>query len=95
MVKLYSFDRFCSIYQINIIPKLYKYKFLILTEHIPNNFNFIPNKNFTSGPSIRLERNSGVVITAPPFNLIFKEKKEIFSIQEGCGNIVTILYTLK
>lgn len=79
---------------LKIIPKLYKYKFLVLTEHLPNDPDFIPNKDFISGPSIRLERNSGVVLTAPPFDLSFKSSKKICSVDESGGSIVTMVYEL-
>lgn len=77
-----------------VIPKLYKYKFLIITEHLPNSPNFTPNKDFVSGPSIRLERNSGIILTEPPFNLLFKKSKEICLVNEDSGSIVTTMYEL-
>jgi len=79
---------------LKVIPKLYKYKFLIITEHLPNSHNFAPNKDFVSGPSIRLERNSGIVLTEPPFNLTFKKSKEICSVNEDDGSIKTMIYEL-
>lgn len=80
---------------IKILPKLMKYKILILTEHIPSNIGFKPNKDFVSGPGIRLERNSGIVITKPPFNLLYKESEEVCSVEERGGKIVTTIYKLK
>ena len=45
-----------------------KYKYLIITEHLPDN-DFLPNKDIPTGPYIRLIKNSGVVLTKSPFNL--------------------------
>jgi hypothetical protein len=50
------------------LPKLGRYKYLILTEHLPGRA-FTPNLDKMGGPHIRLEQNSGVVLTEPPFNL--------------------------
>ena len=38
-----------------------KYKYLIITEHLPDG-NFTPNKDISTGPYIRLYKNSGVVL---------------------------------
>ncbi|MUP44690.1 class I SAM-dependent methyltransferase [Gramella sp. BOM4] len=56
-----------------ILKKLSVYKYLILTEHIPEG-DFIPNKDIISGQGIRLKKQSGVDITASPFNFKAKEK---------------------
>lgn len=46
-----------------------KYKYLIITEHFPSPSNFIANKDKPTGPDTRFYDDSGVVLTAPPFNL--------------------------
>lgn len=51
-----------------VLPKLSRYKYLILTEHLPGK-DFLPNREKMAGPHIRLEQNSGMVLTEPPFNL--------------------------
>jgi hypothetical protein len=43
------------------------YKYLIVTEGIPVG-SFMPNRDKPTGPNIRLSQDSGVVLTAPPFN---------------------------
>jgi len=43
----------------NILAKLYNYKYLILTEHLPLR-DFIPNEDIISGQGIRIKHNSGV-----------------------------------
>lgn len=76
-----------------IIKKLNSYKYIILTEHLPVG-DFIPNKNIIAGQGIRLKHNSGVDLTAPPFNLIFKEEKTLqtYHLEHNKGRIVTKLY---
>jgi hypothetical protein len=46
-----------------------KYSYLLLTEHLPCAHSFAPNIDKTTGPDTRLRFNSGVVLTAPPFNM--------------------------
>ena len=53
---------------INVVDKLYKFKYIILTEHLPIGA-FTPNKDIISGQGIRLKQNSGVDILKPPFSL--------------------------
>ncbi len=78
-----------------VIQKLYGFKYLILTEHIPEG-EFIPNKDIISGQGIRLKKQSGVDLLARPFNFHVKQEKELLSIplNEGKGVIVTTLYTV-
>ncbi len=49
-----------------------RYRFLILTEHLPLSDSFAPNLDKAHGFDIRLELEkepSGIVLTEPPFNL--------------------------
>jgi len=46
-----------------------KYKYLIVTEHFPNLKDFTANIDKPTGPDIRILDKSGVILTAPPFNL--------------------------
>ncbi|ARN79205.1 SAM-dependent methyltransferase [Nonlabens spongiae] len=79
-----------------IVAKLKTYKYLILTEHLPNG-EFVPNLDIISGQGTRLKRNSGVVLTEPPFELDVVEEKEILAVDLGgkMGRIVTKLFTLR
>ena len=79
----------------NILNKLKDFKFIILTEHLPNG-SFIPNKNIISGQGIRIKKQSGIKILAPPFNFQVKEEKQLVSstLSENKGVIVTTLYTV-
>ena len=76
-----------------IIEKLYEFKYVIVTEHLPEG-EFIPNKDILSGQGIRLKKGSGVVLTAPPFNFRVREEKQLLKVpyNEGKGVIVTTLY---
>lgn len=75
----------------SVVPKLSKYKYLVLTEHLPNG-KFTPNKDKAVGPDIRTKFQSGVVLTAPPFNLKPKSSKILCEVVLPRGNIQTILY---
>lgn len=76
-----------------VVKKLVKYKYVIVTEHIPLG-NFTPNKDIISGQGIRLKQNSGVNILEAPFNLKIKDKKTLnaYVLQHNKGRIVTTLY---
>lgn len=80
---------------LEIIPKLYQYKYLILTEHLPLNVQ-VPNVDIISGQGIRLKKNSGVVLTAPPFNLAYKNATQWIAtvLPNNKGVIRTICYEL-
>ncbi len=78
-----------------VLLKLEKYRYVVLTEHIPAGV-FEANKDIISGQGIRLKKKSGLDITAVPFAIKFKEKKELVSVllAPKKGKIVTTLYTL-
>lgn len=79
----------------SILDKLYQYKYLILTEHLPHG-SFTPNKDIISGQGIRLKKNSGIDILESPFNFKVKSEKLLSNIvlenQKGC--LVTKLYQI-
>ncbi|MGY5351034.1 class I SAM-dependent methyltransferase [Wenyingzhuangia sp. IMCC45533] len=76
------------------IKKLEKYKYIILTEHIPNG-EFEPNQDIISGQGIRLKKKSGVDITKEPFNLKYVESKDLLMVplEKKLGVIKTTLYS--
>jgi hypothetical protein len=51
----------------SIMRKLSDYKYVFLTEHFPEGA-FTPNKEIISGQGIRLRKQSGLNLLAPPFN---------------------------
>ncbi|MDY8137292.1 class I SAM-dependent methyltransferase [Aquimarina sp. 2201CG5-10] len=79
----------------SILNKLTDFKYVILTEHIPDE-EFIPNKDIISGQGIRLKKQSGLNVLASPFNLKVKEEKQLLSIKSNDfkGVIVTTLYKI-
>ena len=79
----------------SITNKLSDYKYVILTEHLPEG-DFIPNKEIISGQGIRLKKQSGVDLLAPPFNLKVEEEKQLLTIpsQHSGGIIVTTLFKM-
>ncbi|TCI90569.1 class I SAM-dependent methyltransferase [Tenacibaculum sp. M341] len=80
---------------LNVTKKLTQYKYLIITEHLPET-DFIPNKDIVTSLGIRLKKKSGVNLLASPFNLKITNQKELLSItaKEHKGVITTTLYTL-
>ncbi|WP_299366734.1 class I SAM-dependent methyltransferase [Winogradskyella sp.] len=80
---------------ISIVKKLSNYKYIILTEHIPNG-DFTPNIDIISGQGTRLKHNSGVSVLKAPFNLKVKEETILNEVvfDHRKGRILTFLYTM-
>ena len=78
-----------------ILDKLIKYKYIIVTEHIPNG-SFEPNKDIISGQGIRLKKQSGLHLLSSPFNFKVKEEKKLhsFLLNDNKEVIETILYSV-
>ncbi|WP_299253322.1 class I SAM-dependent methyltransferase [uncultured Aquimarina sp.] len=77
------------------LSKLTNFKYIILTEHVPEG-DFEPNKEIISGQGIRLKKQSGLNLLAPPFNFKVKEEKQLLStiLNNNKGVIITTLYTI-
>jgi hypothetical protein len=74
-----------------------KFRFLVLTEHLPFYESFVPNLDNGHSRDIRLQnRKSGIVLTEPPFNLKVSQSSLLCEVYEDCGLrkgvIRTILY---
>ena len=54
---------------ITAIKRCEKYRYVIITEHIPTSGKVKPNLDKPHGPDIRLYWNSGVFLEEPPFSL--------------------------
>jgi SAM-dependent methyltransferase len=53
-----------------VLPKLRKYKFVLVTEHYPSDAEVVlPNKDIPTGADIRARWRSGVYLDKPPFNV--------------------------
>ncbi len=78
-----------------IVEKLTQYKYVILTEHLPQG-DFVPNVDILSGQGIRLKKQSGICLKDHPFNFKFKEEQPLVSSvpKDGKGMVVTTLYTV-
>jgi Methyltransferase domain len=76
-----------------IVRKLNKYRFLVLTEHLPAT-KFIPNMEKPTGPGVRIGVNSGIVLPEAPFYLRFKIEEHVCSIEERASRVRTTIYTL-
>ncbi len=77
----------------SILNKLSSFKYIVLTEHLPQG-GFEPNKNIISGQGIRIKKQSGVAILAPPFNFKVTTSSELlrYDLGDNKGVIVTMLY---
>ncbi|MBU3635525.1 class I SAM-dependent methyltransferase [Polynucleobacter sp. es-GGE-1] len=79
-----------------IIPKLlHAYKYIVVTEHLPAAEKFNHNIEKDTGPDIRLEFDSGVVLTSSPFNLEVKFGLTLCEVYGYGGVIRTQLYKLR
>lgn len=79
----------------SILKKLHQFKYIILTEHLPDG-EFIPNLDILSGQGIRLKKNSGIDIEAYPFNFkAFKKELLRTCYKAYKGVIVTTLYEVQ
>jgi SAM-dependent methyltransferase len=78
-----------------IVEKLTQYKYIILTEHLPQG-DFVPNLDILSGQGIRLKKQSGICLKDHPFNFKFKAEQPLVSTKpkDGKGIVVTIVYTV-
>jgi hypothetical protein len=54
-----------------------RYRYLIVTEHLPSAGEVVPNLDKPHGPDIRLYDRSGVFLEAPPFNLSVRTLLEV------------------
>ena len=78
----------------SIVKKLFKYKYVILTEHIPKG-DFIANKDIISGQRIRLKKQSGLNLLDAPFSLPVKSKKELLRYHVNDKEVIlTLLFEL-
>ena len=79
----------------NVLQKLTSYKYVILTEHMPEG-EFIPNVDIISGQGIRLKKKSGLDVLVAPFYFKVIEEKPLVSVvlDNNKGVIKTVLYTL-
>jgi len=80
---------------IKIVRKLKQYRFLVLSESLPVQPNFLPNLEKQTGPGMRVTNHSGVVVTEPPFSLSFITERHICSVTNQTTLIRTSVYQLQ
>ena len=80
-----------------IVPKLVRYRYLVVTEHLPAQPGFAPNRDKPLGSGLRIGRgrDSGVVLTARPFGLRPVSERVVCESTEYGGVIRTILYGMR
>lgn len=67
---------------------------LLVTEHIPQGI-FTPNLDKPTGPGIRMDMDSGLVLTEPPFFLRYRKEQVICEVPSNGGIIRTTWYDLR
>ncbi|WP_454735132.1 class I SAM-dependent methyltransferase [Cupriavidus necator] len=79
----------------SVLARLDQYRVLVLTELVPRG-GFVPNADKAPGAAIRLwdRPPSGVIVTAPPFNLRVRSSRVLCEVPEGGGVLRTIAYEL-
>jgi SAM-dependent methyltransferase len=73
------------------------YRHLVVTEELPRHPGFIPNLDKPIGPGIRIGRpapDSGVVLTAPPFDLEVRSERVLWQADAEFGIVRTTVYEL-
>lgn len=71
-----------------------KYKYLVLTEHLPSVGAFVPNLDMPTGATTRLYATSGLILTCQPFNLKVKGEQQLCVAPGFPGELRTTLYEL-
>lgn len=77
-----------------VLPKLAKYKYVVVSEHLPLEPAFTPNVDKPLGAGVRLVSGSGVVLTAAPFHLAVRSEQVICTVKESDGLIQTTVYEM-
>jgi SAM-dependent methyltransferase len=77
-----------------VLPKLQRYRYLVLSESLPVKPGFLPNLEKQTGPGMRVASRSGVVITEPPFSLPFVAEQDICLAVNQATLIRTTVYQL-
>jgi len=78
---------------LKVVPGLNRYKFLVLSEHLPAEPGFRPNLEKPAGAMVRLFLRSGVILTEPPFHLKVKSAKMICADAQAIGHCAGVVRT--
>jgi hypothetical protein len=77
---------------LKVLANCQKYKYVIITEHVPTGQKVKPNVDKPHGPDIRLRYNSGIFLDQPPFNQKVENIFEVPVTEKG-GVLLTTLLT--
>lgn len=83
---------------LRFLPKLRRYRWAVVTEHVPVDDAFVPNADCPTGGDIRLGSNSGVDLAEAPFNLAYRAAVvlcEVRVAREDGGRVRTTAYQLQ
>jgi hypothetical protein len=70
------------------LQEAHSWRFLVVTESIPNTGTFRENVDKPSGPRIRHSFGSGIDIAKPPFSLRFVRQKVICEVDDGAFSML-------
>jgi hypothetical protein len=76
-----------------IVSKLGMYRHWIVTEHLPNTSNFVPNRDKRHGRDIRLDTGSGVILTEAPFSVRPRAERVLCEAPQYGGMVRTVAYS--
>lgn len=80
------------------LNSLRPYRYVIVTEHVPDSDQYEPNVDKPSGPGVRVRMNSGVDLSTYPFNLRHEKKTVLLSVDEDVdgtpAKIISTLYQI-
>jgi SAM-dependent methyltransferase len=75
-----------------ILRKMTPFNAWIICEHLPATQDFTPNIDKLAGPDNRLGGNSGIVVTAPPFNVTPRREITLCETPSEGGIVRTLAY---
>ena len=75
-----------------VVDKCRKYRFWVVTEHLPADTNFKPNADINAGCGIRLLFNSGIDLMKPPFSVDAPITRVLCEVPADNGVIRTTLF---
>jgi|JI10StandDraft_1071094.scaffolds.fasta_scaffold308501_2 hypothetical protein len=78
-----------------VLPKLARYRHWVVTEHLPADADFLPNADKRTGGDVRLMKSkSGVVLTAPPFNVQPRRSTVLCEVSSPSGGQPAVIRTV-
>jgi Methyltransferase domain len=75
-----------------VVAKLAQFDYVVITEHLPADPDFVPNLDMPTGPHIRLGLGSGIDVARAPFDLSHLEATVLCTVDLGEAIIRTTVY---